>query len=75
MPVAVVVFVASAMACADVLGAVDGVVVEDGDGRPHQRRRARLGAGRLAARPVTVEQAVALEGARSLIAWKTGGRH
>ena len=74
MPVAVLfIFAAAAVAGADVLGAVDGVVVEDGDAAvgPRQRgrrRRARLGAGRLAAGPVAVVQAVALEGARPLIA-------
>ena len=64
MPVAVVLVLgvaAEVVSRADVLGAVDGVVVEDGDGGFEDR--ARLGAGGLAARPVPVVEAGALEGA------------
>ena len=64
MPVAVVLVLgvaADVVPGADVLGAVDGVVVEDGDGGFEDG--ARLGAGGLAARPVPVVQAGALKGA------------
>ena len=63
VPAAVVLVLCAAdvLSGADVRGAVDGVVVEDGDGGG--REGARLGAGGLAARPVTVVQAGALEGA------------
>ena len=67
MPVAVLfVLSAAAVAGADVLGAVDCVVVEDGD--DGRRDGARPGARRLAARPVAVVQADALERARPLVA-------
>ena len=72
MPVAFLPVTSSAAAAvsgANVLGAVDGVVVEDGDaGRGPEG--ARLGAGGLAARPVAVVQAVTLERARSLVPCK-----
>ena len=64
--VVLVVVVDAAVSGADVLGAVDGVVVEDGD--DGRRDGARPGARRLAARPVAVVQADALERARPLVA-------
>ena len=64
--VVLAVVIAAAVSSTDVLGAVDGVVVEDGD--DGRRDGARLGARRLAARPVTVVQAVPLERARPLVA-------
>ena len=65
--VLLVLTVAAAVSGPDVLGAVDGVVVEDGD--DGRREGARLGARGLAARPVPVVQAVTLEGAGSLVTW------
>ena len=61
MAVVLVVGAADVVPGADVLGAVDGVVVQNGDGGFEDG--ARLGAGGLAARPVPVVQAGALEGA------------